>query len=815
MELPGAQSTLPYIGQLTALHLEESQELYLESEDFSSAFNLFRVPKVWAGFFAYSKKVDGRAFNRPDLGQVRPALQVVPMGWHSAVTLIQQAVRHIVYDRVGVPRSTLVQKNRELPAGKFFTVVYLDNYDEVRILEKVDKEISGDGDRPTATHLKFNEICQDLGLPLNPSKQLVRAFAGAMQGGEFEGELGVLRLAPDKLLNFITISLGLMAEAQVSEFQVRHWVGKAAFAATFRRPLFSILQDMFGLIEELKTGVKSLTRSAIDEVFGFMVLAIQAQSELKANISTTISCTDASPYGGGTAVAERFKNRSLLMPEELEPTDRCATCGSDFREMNPDRQLYPCPRSCGERFCSVRCCIQHTNEDCGRKDFFIPRFGERFRGPRFPLTKACGLAGIGLQAPLDKLIKDDPWDILAEPGKERLEKATCDASLKAEHWAPECRTFSRARGKWIELPDGAWIEGPKQVRSEEEPWGFEELLPRDGVAVRQGNVYMRRATKGVRTRKAAGGIGSMEHPYNSYVWYTQEVAEMLAEGWTLMVYSHCCFGGNRVKWTALLHNCPRLHQALHKPDCPGHWNLQPYRVTRDNTGHLLFDTGQEAEYPWAFCTAYAKALAAQLRNLTPDPLGTYPRTLESLVYSQVRGATAGLQDEVHVNRVVNVVVHTLQSMEEGQERQHLAWLMRQVGLKGTDIRLSVNSNELDRETVFPYPAFRWLWRTILAYKWQNPQHINILEVTAVLTEFRRRLRDPGFMKQRFFNIVDSLVTYYAVTKGRSSSKRLNRALRRMMALNVASKSVVLSLWTLSKWNFSDAASRRFAPRDAA
>ena len=48
MELPGAQDTLPYVGQLTALHLAPDEDLYLESEDLQSAFNLFRVPPCWS-----------------------------------------------------------------------------------------------------------------------------------------------------------------------------------------------------------------------------------------------------------------------------------------------------------------------------------------------------------------------------------------------------------------------------------------------------------------------------------------------------------------------------------------------------------------------------------------------------------------------------------------------------------------------------------------------------------------------------------------------------------------------------------------------
>lgn len=79
--------------------LEEDEMLYLDSEDLQSAFNLFSVPDQWLGYFAYSKKVDGKAFGLPERKLVRPALSVIPMGWHSAVGVVQEAVRYLVFDR--------------------------------------------------------------------------------------------------------------------------------------------------------------------------------------------------------------------------------------------------------------------------------------------------------------------------------------------------------------------------------------------------------------------------------------------------------------------------------------------------------------------------------------------------------------------------------------------------------------------------------------------------------------------------------------------------------------------------------------------
>lgn len=125
--------------------LEESEALYLESEDLQSAFNLFRAPESFLGFFAYSNKVDSSAFGLAPGTQVRPALCVVPMGWHSAVALVQEAVRDLVFNRSGVPRSISAEKGKALPEGKSFAVVYLDNFDEIETIMSFDIDLHAEG----------------------------------------------------------------------------------------------------------------------------------------------------------------------------------------------------------------------------------------------------------------------------------------------------------------------------------------------------------------------------------------------------------------------------------------------------------------------------------------------------------------------------------------------------------------------------------------------------------------------------------------------------------------------------------------------
>jgi hypothetical protein len=120
--------------------------------------------------------------------------------------------------------------------------VYLDSFDQVRIMKTVCEELDGPHDRFTETHERFNEVCDELGLLRNAGKQLVGAMCGGIQGGEFNGQAGTIKVGKGKLSNFLAISMALLTNPLVTEFQMRHWIGKAAFIATFRRPLCAILQ---------------------------------------------------------------------------------------------------------------------------------------------------------------------------------------------------------------------------------------------------------------------------------------------------------------------------------------------------------------------------------------------------------------------------------------------------------------------------------------------------------------------------------------------------------------------------------------------
>ena len=123
--LKGAQDTLPFIGTMTSFQVEEEQIAHMESEDLQSiGVQLVCGAGSIAAVFCLSKKVDGAAFRLEAGTLVRPALAVIPMGWHSAVGLVQEAVRTLAFERSKVPRTLTVVKGLPLPASDTKAIVY-------------------------------------------------------------------------------------------------------------------------------------------------------------------------------------------------------------------------------------------------------------------------------------------------------------------------------------------------------------------------------------------------------------------------------------------------------------------------------------------------------------------------------------------------------------------------------------------------------------------------------------------------------------------------------------------------------------------
>ena len=100
-----------------------------------------------------------------------------------------------------------------------------------------------------------------------------------------------------------------------------------------------------------------------------------------------------------------------------------------------------------------------------------------------------------------------------------------------------------------------------------------------------------------------------------------------------------------------------------------------------------------------------------------------------------------------------------------------------------------------------------MWKHPLAYQWRQSAHINVLELLALLQGLKWRGRSAAALGSRLCCFVDSQVAISVAAKGRSSSKALNRVIKRINSFCLAADIHPFFVYVRSKLNPADAPSR--------
>ena len=793
-KIEGAESTLPYVGQISLLEIPEEGQIVIDSEDMASAFNLFKMPEGWRGLFVYEKKVPARCLGGDSDDMVFAALRTVPMGWLSAVGVVQFAIRHLAFDVAKLPEEAEIQKWKEIPKGQKL-LLYLDSVDQLRLVSNTMAKVVKDS--PSPEHQKFSDACDQKGLPRNSAKSLAGALVGSLQGGELRSEEGVFMLHPEKMRMDIALCLYVLTMTKWQRRETSGLVGRLIFAGAFRRPLLAALEEIFVMFQKNPRGRIPSSR-VVDEVLSMLFLLPLSFTNVRARICPDLHATDASPTGAGSCVAKQLK-RTIGTPDSTDLT--CSVCRREMGELIATGQEVDCPRGCGRRTCSVDCHLVHA-PNCEHRGAAAATFSERWSGPNCPLSAAVVREGIEVLTPYD-VRRDESMDFFTETGKchwSRLDEEDADA----EHHAPDCKTMSRARGRpfWI---GNDYHLGPPALRDERNVMGFKGLTGASAVKVRQGNKMALKSIARCKSRHEKGKLFSLEHPLNSFLWYMKATVELAGmPGVRLATFSNCCFGGQRTKWTTVMTNSKKLYEALHWPHCQHAFSNQGYQPYYDEQGNIVFPTEEEAQYPEGLAQAYAKAIKEELSEAGMVPQGIEDARMATI--SSQLDKYHRMDDPELKAAMAQRIMEMERSLEQGKEHEALRFLLRNGHYRGTDIRLSL-VNQGQRELI-PYPAYRWLWRDVLSFRWKQEAHINELEAQALVAHVKRLLREKENQGRRFLVVLDSQVLYYAVGKGRSPSRRLNRILKRLSALVLFGDVYVLPVWTLSAWNYADIPSRR-------
>ena len=147
--------------------------------------------------------------------------------------------------------------------------------------------------------------------------------------------------------------------------------------------------------------------------------------------------------------------------------------------------------------------------------------------------------------------------------------------------------------------------------------------------------------------------------------------------------------------------------------------------------------------------------------------------------------------------------------------QHVVYNhLRMCDHKGSDVRL--NPSQIFRPHAWPRTSLdmkQWTWKVLQSYAFKQTQHINVLEMRAILNYMRMRCRDTRKHRARMLLIVDSQVVCSVVAKGRSSSQQLNAVLQRMSGLVTATDTRIAVGWGQSDPDPADEPSREICRRN--
>ena len=148
---------------------------------------------------------------------------------------------------------------------------------------------------------------------------------------------------------------------------------------------------------------------------------------------------------------------------------------------------------------------------------------------------------------------------------------------------------------------------------------------------------------------------------------------------------------------------------------------------------------------------------------------------------------------------------------EAPETQLTKKLLQFVSVKGEDLLLQAESENCVRfhRLRASVPSKLWKWRTVCGWPWKRQgYHINVLEMQAVLTCLQWRVGRKRQHHCRLLHLTDSLVTLHALTRGRSSSRKLRPVLSKINALLLAADVYPIWGYVATKQNPADRPSRR-------
>ena len=857
--LTGDTPTLPSITSMSSFCLDQDEVLCTTSEDVRCFFYLFQVPRSWWRFMSFNKAVPTK-LTPPEFGDERGFLcsKVLPMGFVNSVAIAQHIHRRVVMRAMGTLSPVMggeleIRRDRTASNREHLFRIYLDNFDSLERLDKVTADaVKG---TPSEVAKALRETYLQEGLPRHPKKAVERQLQAEVQGAWIDGIAGTVTAKPAKIGKYAALALEVLFRAEASQRELQVIGGGFVYIAMFKRQMLCGLNQIWQTIVKLEGRPPKqpfpLPREVACEIVRFLGLLPLAYIDMRLEFDSVVSVSDASTSGGGFCVSKGLSpyglkaSGSSVRGDLVEPLGQGEILsiglfdGIGALRVALDNLGVPVAGHISvEISAEARRVVESFFPDTLGVDSveevdeaMVKEWSLRFSNVALVIIGAgppCqGVSGLNsdrkgaLKDQRSALFKHVPRVVgLVRTYFPWAQTHSLSESVASMDYQ-DCVVMSDAFGSQPWFIDSAGMALCHRPRLYWVSW---EIPSNQDICI------------------GYGSDGRL--PLQGEVWLECQVdpQQYLEKGWQLST------PGKRLPTFTTSRPTP---QPLRRPaglrDCAPHelqrWKADshrfpPYQYMDTNCLHAKNHEPRppsvnEREAIMGFPVGYTSQCMKKgdhgtirhrdcrltlIGNSWCVPVVSW--LLSTLLHTLGFGGPWTVQDIV--DRLTPGQGVSLQSILLRPPLQHSTStfensavltqkLSSLVSLKGEDLLLQGPSEAPVRfhRLRSSVPSKVWRWKVIAGWQWRgSEEHINVLELRAVLTTLKWRLEVVGQKQQRFIHLVDSLVCLHALTRGRSSSRKLRRTLMRINSLLLVTGAHMMVGYVQTDQNPADRPSRR-------
>ena len=863
LNLGGDLTTLPVLSQMFQLEIRPHEDILISSEDIRAMFYIIGLPPVWNKFLGFGRILP-KYMNPPGSeGDHILYSRVLPMGFVNSVAVAQHLHRRLVIRALNgsISAGQEIRRDREFPLATLFFRVYLDNFDVLSIRSKTLLE----SDEPSLTAL-LRSTYEQLHVPRNEKKAVLAESAAEIQGAWLDGSRGICRAKGAKLGKYLVAVSYLLEKGRATRKEMQMVAGGLVYIFSFRRPLMSLLNEIWHFITSFKTDhqVRPIPPVVLEELFCSFFLSSLSFMNFRLESSPIVTCSDASEQGGGlcassglthwgvkasqgTVRGERFEGFQEMGLLVISLFDGVGALRLSLDALDVPLAGYvsvekdPCARRVLESF----------YPSCSFIEMVESITLETVRGWAVQYPNCLGILIAG-GPPINGRVSllGSNWGDQQEPNLESLHRfkevwkfckqvfSWCPCYFLLESLvsiSPEMRAvFTRTTGVLPYKVDARYLALCKRPRL----WWFNWSIPstecteifppqnnqpdqigeirfhhevssknflRTGWKTQQGFTKFAAFTTAQpsRSRRAPAGLESAT---------AADLEKWERDRCRFPPYSYSRVNGvhhPKKGWRML---------SVQEKELIMGW---PFNFTEQCKGKA-FRSGQPNETDDIRMSLIGNGWHAGVVCCLVHPLCqklglTSPKTVPEILQGLHPGGSTALGSILLKEGHERPLPFETISVSPDAPQMLVTKICHLVSCKGSDVLLTSNTE--------PIPKFHrlrnslspklWKWKELCGWKWKAHQsgcteHINKLELGAVQTALRWRLCKQRETNRRVLHLVDSLVSLQVLNKGRSSSYKLRATCKRIAALQLLGNFMLVLAYTNTKTNPADRPSR--APR---